>query len=76
MTTAKLHSRYSDTIEAAIKQAKASGERVSVAASDGAEAYACPKPGGDIAWGVNRAGDGVNILRGIRRPYGTDAGVS
>ena len=49
---------------------KARGERVSVAASDGAEAYAYPKPGGDIAWGLNRAGDGVNILRGIRRPYG------
>ena len=41
-------------------------------AEDGAEAYAYPKPEGRIAWGVNAAETGVNILRGIRRPDGAD----
>lgn len=41
-------------------------------AFDGAEVYAYPKPEGRIAWGVNAAETGVNILRGIRRPDGAD----
>jgi hypothetical protein len=50
-------------------------ERVTVEASDGTEAYAYIHPRG-IAWGLNAAGTGVNILRGIRRPDGTDEAVS
>jgi hypothetical protein len=40
MTAADVQKRYSDTIEAAIAKAKASGAREAVEASDGAEAYA------------------------------------
>lgn len=40
-------------------------------ATDGAEAYAYPLQSG-VAWGVNAPGTGVNILRAVRRPDGTD----
>jgi hypothetical protein len=63
--------RYSAAIDAAIKKAKAIRDLGAVEAQDGAEAYAYPHPRG-IAWGVNTAETGVNILRGIRRPDGTD----
>jgi len=65
-----LKARYGGAIEAAIGKAKASRERGTVSASDGAEAYAYPHPRG-IAWGVN-ASDGLNLLRGVRRPDGSD----
>ena len=68
MTTTK--ERYLAEIEAAIAKAKSWREVVTVIAKDGAEAYAYPKPEGRIAWGVNAAETGVNILRGIRRPDG------
>ena len=71
-----LQTRYSTAIEAAITKAQSSRERETVDAEDGAEAYAYPHKEGAIAWGVNAAGSGVNILRGIRRPDGTDEGVS
>jgi hypothetical protein len=45
-------------------------------AFDGAEVYAYPKPQGRIAWGVNAAETGVNILRGVRRQDGVDEAVS
>jgi hypothetical protein len=64
--------RYLAEIEAAISKAKSWREVVTVIANDGAEAYAYPKPGSRIAWGVNAAETGVNILRGIRRPDGAD----
>ena len=64
--------RYSAAIEAAIAKARFSRSRATVAAEDGAEIYAYPKPQGRIAWGVNAAETGVNILRGIRRPDGAD----
>ena len=67
----RLQTRYSAAIEAAISQAKGMQERVTVETQDGAEAYAYPHPRG-IAWGVNAAETGVNILRGIRRPDGSD----
>jgi len=53
MTTTK--ERYLAEIEAAISKAKSWREVVTVIAEDGAEAYAYPKPGGRIAWGVNAA---------------------
>ena len=59
-------------IEGAIGKARFSRSRVTVTAVDGAEAYAYPKPEGRIAWGVNAAETGVNVLRGIRRPDGSD----
>jgi hypothetical protein len=69
-----LKARYGGAIEAAIGKAKASRERETVSASDGAEAYAYPHPRG-IAWGVN-APDGFNLLRGVRRPDCADEAVS
>jgi hypothetical protein len=72
---AEAQKRYSDTIEAAIAKAKGSRDLGTVEAFDGAEAYAYPHQRG-IAWGVNAAGTGVNILRGVRRPDGTDEAVS
>ena len=70
-----LQTRYSAAIEAAIADAKASRERETVKAADGAEVYAYPHPEG-IAWGVNAVGTGDNILRGVRRPDGQDEGVT
>jgi hypothetical protein len=49
-------------------------DHATVAASDGAEVYAYPHPRG-VAWGINDQ-TGVNILRGVRRPDGTDEAVS
>lgn len=63
--------RYSAIIERAIADASRMRERVTVEAEDGAEAYAYPHQRG-IAWGVNAAQTGVNVLRGIRRPDGSD----
>ena len=70
MTTTK--KRYSREIEEVIAKAKSWRELATVTAEDGAEIYAYPKPEGRIAWGVNAAETGVNILRGIRRPDGSD----
>ncbi len=64
--------KYAAAIEAAIAKAKASRDLRTVEAFDGAEVYAYPKPEGRIAWSVNAAETGVNILRGIRRPDGAD----
>ena len=67
--------RYRAAIEEAIAKARARWSRESIT-TNGAEAYAYPKPGGRIAWGVNAAETGFNILRGIRRPDGADEAVS
>ena len=64
--------RYQREIEDAIAFARFSRSRATVAAEDGAVAYAYPKPEGRIAWGVNAAETGINIWRGIRRPDGVD----
>jgi hypothetical protein len=74
MITLKAH--YAGYIEVAICKAKAMRDHATVAASDGAEVYAYPKPEGRIAWGVNAAETGINLLRGIRRPDGSDEAVS
>ena len=70
-----LKARYKADINLAIARAQVGRELRTVRASDGAEVYAYPHREG-IAWGVNAAGSGVNILRGIRRPDGTDKAVS
>ena len=70
-----LKTRYGVAIEIAIARARASRVLRTVKAPDGAEVYAYPHRDG-IAWGVNTAGTGVNILRGIRLPNGTDKAVS
>ena len=59
-----LKARYSAAIEIAVTRARASRDLRMVKASDGA--------GEGIAWGVNAAGSGVNVIRGIRRPDGAD----
>jgi hypothetical protein len=74
-SVSEVQKRYSDTIERAISEAGRLRKRVIVEATDGAEAYAYPHQRG-IAWGVNAAGSGVNILRGVRRPDGADEAVS
>ena len=66
MTSMSTKERYSPEIEDAIAKARFSRSRATVTTEDGAEIYAYPKPGGLIAWGVNAAETGVNILRGIR----------
>ena len=63
--------RYRRELEEVIAKAKAKRSRESLTAADGAEAYAYPHPAG-IAWGVNAAETGWNILCGIRRPDGAD----
>jgi hypothetical protein len=60
-----LQAKYSAAIEAAIAKA-----------FDGAECYAYPHKQGCIAFGVNAAKTGVNILRGVRRPDGVDEAVT
>ena len=70
MTSTK--QRYRHEIEEVIANAKAVGSRESLTTADGAEIYAYPIPGSRIAWGVNAAKTGWNILRGIRRPDGAD----
>ena len=70
-----LKARYSEAIETAISKAKASLDRETVEAEDGAEAYAYPHDRG-IAWGLNAAESGVNILRCVRRPDGVDEALS
>jgi lipid-binding SYLF domain-containing protein len=69
-----LKARYKADINLAIARAQVGRELRTVIASDGAEVYAYPHREG-IAWGVNTAGS-VNILRGIRRPDGTDKAAS
>jgi hypothetical protein len=76
MATEAERERYRAAIEAAIMKAKAIRDLGTVKAFDGAEAYAYPHREGRIAWGVNAAESGVNILRGIRRPDGVDEAVS
>ena len=70
-----LKARYKADINLAIARAQVGRELRTVRASDGAEVYAYPHREG-IAWGVNTAGSGVNILRGIRRSDGTDKAAS
>ena len=76
MRAEEAQKRYSDTIETAIAMARAIRDCATVEAPDGAEAYAYSKSEGRIACGVNAAGTGVNVLRGIRRPDGMDEAVS
>jgi hypothetical protein len=71
-----LKTRYSASIEVAIAKAKAMHDRATVEAFDGSEIYAYPHKQGATAWGVNAAKTGVNILRGVRRPDGSDEGVT
>jgi hypothetical protein len=71
-----LRARYAAAIEAAIAKAKTSRDLGTVEAFDGAECYAYPHKQGCIAFGVNEAETGANILRGIRRPNGADEAVS
>ena len=64
--------RYSQEIDEVIAKAKNGNSYENLTTKDGAEAYAYPKPSGCIAWGVNSAETGANLLRGIRRPDGVD----
>ena len=71
-----LKEHYSEAIEAAISKAKVCRDLVTVEAFDGTEAYAYPQREGRIAWGVNTEKEGINLLRGIRRPDGDDEAES
>ena len=64
--------RYSREIEDAIGKARFSRSRTAVTVADGSEVYAYPHSRKALAWGVNAAETGVNILRGVRRPDGTE----
>ena len=69
---------YEKEIAAIVAKVRRTGCRETVKARDGAEIYACPLPraAGHIAWGVNAAGTGFNVLRGIRRPDGIDEAIA
>jgi hypothetical protein len=69
--TTHLHTRYGAAIEEAIAKVKASRGLENIRAFDGASVYAYPH-GEGIAWGVNAHESGLNILRGVRRPDGSD----
>jgi hypothetical protein len=71
-----LRARYAAAIETAIAKAKAGRDLRTVETFDGAECYAYPHKQGCIAFGVNAAETGANILQGIRRPDGQDEVVS
>jgi hypothetical protein len=71
----EIQAKYAEVIERAIAQAILSGERAAIEAADGAEAYAYPLRGDRVAWGVNGADKGFNVLRGVRLADGRDAGV-
>jgi hypothetical protein len=76
IAVAALQTRYRATIEVAIAEARRTHTRATTKAPGGSEAYACLHRHGSIAWGVNAAQTGVNVLRGIRRPDGADEAVS
>ncbi len=67
-----LRIKYWNPVEQVIARAKAMQARVTVAAEDGAEAYAYPLRRDRIAWGVKSAETSFNIWRGVRRPDGRD----
>jgi hypothetical protein len=69
--TTHLHTRYGAAIEEAIAKVNASRGLENIRAFDGASVYAYPQ-GEGIAWGVNAHESGLNILRGLRRPDGSD----
>jgi hypothetical protein len=54
-----------DAIQQVIELVRQNGEHQTVTLADGSEVYAYPHARG-VAWGVNRAGDGFNIARGVR----------
>jgi hypothetical protein len=68
-------SKYHEQIEAVIRKVRETGEPASVQAEDRAEIYAYPRSEGRVAWGINSPDAGFNVLRGIRKPDGTDEGV-
>ena len=71
--TTQTKQRYANELAEVIAKAKAAGSRESLTTADGSEIYAYPHKDG-IAWGINRAADGVNIWRAVRRPDGADIG--
>jgi hypothetical protein len=71
----RLRTKYAAEIRRAIALVQASGNREIVQGPDFAEVYAYPLDAGRIAWGVNGL-TGINILRGIRLPDGSDEGVA
>jgi hypothetical protein len=68
--------RYHTEIETAIKCARQTRSHIDVDAKDGAQIYAYALKEGRIAWGVNAAENGWNILRAVREPNGADTGLS
>lgn len=62
---------YDAAIDAAVEETRRTGEMAEKRIMDGAVAYAYEHPLG-VAWGVNGAYTGHCILRGIRKPDGTD----
>jgi hypothetical protein len=66
---------YQKEIDEVCEKVRMRQSRVTVTALDGTEIYGYPRAGDRVAWGINRPADGVNILRGIRLPDGSDEGV-
>jgi hypothetical protein len=70
-----IQAQYAPEIDKAVEACRSSGLPETVAAKDGAGAYAYPKTEGATAWGVNDAESGQNFVRGVRGANGSDAGV-
>ncbi len=66
---------YQKEIDEVCEKVRKTQSHASVTAIDGAEVYGYPRTGNRVAWGVNSAENGFNILRGIRLPDGSDEGV-
>ncbi len=66
---------YQKEIDEVCEKVRKTQSSVKVTAIDGAEVYGYPRSGNRVAWGINSAETGFNILRGIRLPNGTDEGV-
>jgi hypothetical protein len=65
---------YQAALEFVIGQVWLDGQHHRETIEDGTEVYAYLHADG-VAWGVNRAGDGFNVKRGIRTPEDVDIAV-
>jgi hypothetical protein len=63
---------YQKEIEEVCEKVRKTQSSTKVTALDGSEVYAYPRNRKSVAWGVNRASDGLNVLRGLRLPDGMD----
>jgi hypothetical protein len=66
---------YRKLVDESTRDVKRFGNPTWIYAPDGAEVYCYPRSNGRVSWGINRPGDGMNIIRAIRLPNGEDTCV-